>query len=490
VHSQSCFFTTAVWGRWHTDMFLSVNLPTLLAPGNLPAFARLIPTRYRIFTTTADRDAMRRSHLLGELRCLVELEIIEIPPDSTVDPIVAHHRLWGQSMAEAAEQGALTVLMPPDVLWSDGSFAHVARAITAGKSAVFMSYLRVISETFVREFLNTSAAPARGVRAIAPRPLLDMAFRHLHPVIAAYRRDSERFPRHAEMMIWPVSGDGFLLRLLARELFVLDPRRFKLTPWQLLRDAPDLADVHVVTNSDDLLGLSLTPFLKDSDWYASPLRVDAGAVARWMLEYDSPSNDMIARQNLRFHLGNAGADQWRRVERQADALIQRCLLTREALRIAKALELMGCESAAQLLASALARARLARHWRIRGPIVVLAPDESAFEDFDLPGWLRGDAAAKLRGAIDAHVAPLPPELTAIIGEPFETLRRVRLRTVAGEDVTVTIEPPASATLAGDRIAMAPQCLWSGRNLVIRTERLMLSPEETRAPLEQTRAGAA
>jgi hypothetical protein len=480
VHPQSCFFATAVWGRWHTDMFLSVNLPTLLAPGNLPAFARIIPTRYRIFTTAADRDSMRRSALFAVLKNLVELEIVEIRPDSAVDPIVAHHRLWGQSMAHAAARGALTVLIPPDVLWSDGSFAHVARAIAAGKSAVFMSYLRVISETFVDEFVG--AAPEPAVRAIAPRLLLDMALRHLHPVVAAHCRDSKRFPRHAEMVTWPVPGDGFLLRHLARELFVLDPARVKLNARQLMRDPPDVAKVHVVTDSDDLLGLSLTPFLKDANWYASHLRVDASAVGRWLLEYDSPSNDMIARQNLRFHLGNAGEEAWRRVERQADMLIQRCLFARDALRIVKAIELLGSESAAQLLASALARGRLARHWRTRGPIVVLAPHERAFDAFDLPAWLGTGAEAQLRRAIDAHVAPLPPELAPMIGKPFEALRGVRLRTLAGADVTVAIEPSA-----GDGQGGSPQSMWVDSNLVIRTDRVMLSPERVPAALEQTRA---
>jgi hypothetical protein len=485
VHPQSCFFTTAVWGRWHTDMFLSVNLPTLLAPGNLPSFARLVPTRYRIYTTAADRDTMRRSRLLAELKRFVELEIVEIPQAGTADPIATHHRLWGQSMAEAAEQGALTVLMPPDVLWSDGSFTHVARAIAAGKSAIFMTYLRVISETFVSEFLDASAPPAR-IRAIASRPLLDMALRHLHPVIAAYRRDGGRFPRHAEMVIWPVPGDGFLLRMLARELFVLDPRRFKLSPHQLLRDPPDVGDVHVVTDSDDLLALSLTPFLKDAAWYASPRRLDTGAIARWWLEYDSPANELIAAHNLRFHLGNADDGTWRRFEREADALVRRCLFTRNALRIAKAFELMGCGTAAQLLASALSHARLARHWRTAGPIAVLAPDEGAFDGVDVKAWLTTGAEAKLRRAIEAHVAPLPSELSTMNGKPFEEPRHVRLRTLAGEDVAVTIEPG----VAGDPLGAPPRALWADRNLVIRTDRILLTPERPSAVLEPTHAGAA
>jgi len=57
-----------------------------------------------------------------------------------------------------------------------------------------------------------------------------------------------------------------------------------------------------------------------------------------------------------------------------------------------------------------------------------------------------------------------------------------LRTLAGADVTVAIEPSA-----GDGQGGSPQSMWVDSNLVIRTDRVMLSPERVPAALEQTRA---
>ena len=49
-----CHILTAVWGTWHTDTFINLNLPSLLAPGNLPAFASRIDTTYVIGTSVSD----------------------------------------------------------------------------------------------------------------------------------------------------------------------------------------------------------------------------------------------------------------------------------------------------------------------------------------------------------------------------------------------------------------------------------------------------
>ena len=64
-------------------------------------------------------------------------------------------------------------------------------------------------------------------RTIAARDMMTLAITHIHPLMAAYDRAGAYFPIHPEMILWPIEGDGFLLRLLARELFCFEPGRYR-----------------------------------------------------------------------------------------------------------------------------------------------------------------------------------------------------------------------------------------------------------------------
>lgn len=48
-----------VWGYRFVRQFLDVGLPTLLAPGNLPALARTLPCEFVILTSEEDEPFIR-----------------------------------------------------------------------------------------------------------------------------------------------------------------------------------------------------------------------------------------------------------------------------------------------------------------------------------------------------------------------------------------------------------------------------------------------
>ena len=50
-----------VWGYEFTQQFLNVSLPTLLAPGNLPALAKTLPTEFIFLTGRRDEPMIRES---------------------------------------------------------------------------------------------------------------------------------------------------------------------------------------------------------------------------------------------------------------------------------------------------------------------------------------------------------------------------------------------------------------------------------------------
>ena len=64
-----------VWGQRYVRQFLEVGLPTLLAPGNLPALAATLPTRFVILTRLDDDDYIRRHVAFRRLSAVCDTEI-------------------------------------------------------------------------------------------------------------------------------------------------------------------------------------------------------------------------------------------------------------------------------------------------------------------------------------------------------------------------------------------------------------------------------
>jgi hypothetical protein len=427
-------FVTVTWGDWHRGMFLDANLPTMLAPGNLPDLISGVDCEYLIYTTPKDAVKIARNRAFQRLHSLLPVSLKLFTPSKTKNIFALHHGIWAAATKHARRRGAFILLMPPDVAWADGSFAHLRAALDAGKRAIFMTYPRVVSETFVPAMAEHFPCNANHAITVPPLEMTRLAITHIHPLMAAYDRSASHFPIHPEMVLWPVDGDGFLLRLLARELFCFEPGRYPLNEQSLLARMPAEEEIHVFRDSRQFLGVSFTPLWKDMEWYLKATRLDPLFVGRWWLKYDSPFNNYISAVNLRFTSGGGTAAAWRRAELQADNLIANIGAAREFTRVLLTLQKMKHARAAAFLAAALRVHGLARRWSRPGPFVILAPTDEAFERaafHRIPG--DGMSTAQLRRLIEPHLAPLRKVGTIEEGETVRTLdgRVLRLEKIEG-----------------------------------------------------------
>jgi hypothetical protein len=399
-------FSTVVWGPWHVGAFLDVNLPSLLALGNLPAFAARHHVVYRIFTSPRDVQRIASSPAFKQAQTLVSIELIECPVDNAASPIAMHHLLWRRSIDEAREAGAMILFVPPDVIWANGSLGHVADLAAQGKRAIFMTYVRVTQETCVPEVRRLYASQASPVINVSPRELVDLAMRHMHPLTITYMRHSPNFPIHPEFVLWPVPGEGLLMRVLVREMFAYDPKMVDLNQEALVAHRLDPDLVHYITDSDDLFSLSLAPANKDIEWYLKPRTLDVLELARWWLSYDSPINDLVASKYFYIHSGPRSPDKWRQAELGSDVLLQRAVGTREILRVLSGMDRPEFQKARQILALALVETRLARTVRLSGRGTLLVPRNAGILRWLLEGGdalLQPENARKLVAFILDHI---------------------------------------------------------------------------------------
>jgi hypothetical protein len=434
-------------------MFLDANLPTMLAPRNFPAFAAGIDCEYLIYTTARDALQIRQSLAFQRLCSVMSVSLELFKPSKTKHPITLHHDIWRQATEHARRRGALLLLMAPDVAWADGSFARLRAAFEAGKRLVFMTYPRVISETIVPAMAARFPRSADQSVTIPPRDMMALAITHMHPLMAGYSRSSAHFPIHPEMILWPIEGDGFLLRLLARELFCFEPGRYPLNSQALLARLPPSEEIEVLRDSSEFLGVSFAPLWKGAEWYLRRGHLDPLFTGRWWIHYDSPINDYISAFDLRFACGSADEARWRRAELAARSLLTHLRAAREFMRVLHKLRQMGHWHAAAFLALALSQYGLARRWPHRGRFLVLAPTDKAMERAGfrpVPGHAM--TAAEARQTIEAHVAALPECRVIQDGATLTTLAGWRIR----------VENTALAQHCGDSLVLPTKTLLCPR----------------------------
>jgi hypothetical protein len=405
-------FSTVVWGKWHSGVFLDVNLPSLLAPDNLAAFAERHNVLYRIFTSANDVKRIKSTKAFEQASQIVQFEFIECAVENTTNPIGMHHELWRRSITDAEKAGAMVLFVPPDVIWANGCMRHVAELAAAGKRAIFMTYMRVVSETCVPAAMERYLSQDGAVLNASSRELVSLMMDHIHPLTLTYLRDSPNFPIHPEFILWSVPGEGFLMRVLVREMFAYDPALVDLNQQALPAHPIDPEILHYINDSDDLFALSLAPLTKDIEWYAEYRRYDPLKIGSWWLTYDSPANDSVALCPFYVHAGPRDEARWRRVEMESDVLIQGAIGTREVLRIIGALADDTYRYLRQVLSLALMSTHLSRMVRVAGPITLFLPTNDA-----MLRWMFEEGAAlidaprgrKLVDLILDHVifGPLP-----------------------------------------------------------------------------------
>lgn len=431
-------FVTAVWGRWHVDCFLNANLPTLLSGGNLPAMAATRALHYEIFTGKEDYERLNAAPVIIALREYMTITINLLGDYDLKSPFTTHHMVWRIVMDQAREYNEFALLMPPDVVWSDGSFGFFDHELSKGKRVIFMTFPRAVSGTFLPE-IEAMGVASNGSLTVAPADLVKLCMQHIHPLMAAYSIDSDYFPHHAEMILSPVPGEGMSARVLTRELFLFDPDSVELTKDNL----PDYLHVHedemiFVDDSDDVFSVSLAPLGQYANWHVKKAKADVWSVGKWWLRYDAALNDRLAAAKIRWHTGNKSPEKWQAVETRLDLFLTRALAIREGLRLWRFAIGSNRPALARLLVSATFMGVLGQITAKQGRRIVVLPASDTFEAIAedlLEHLLETNDRRTLLREIRQRLAVLPPS-TGKMDELSKTGGVLKAITLAGRQLVV------------------------------------------------------
>ncbi len=215
-----------VWGYRFVRQFLDFTLPTLLAPGNMPALAAALPCQFVVLTAAADEDVIREHHAWKALKgiCSVEIQSIDdliTDGNHSTTITLAYARAVRQSGAQMVD--TCFIFLVSDYLVADGSLAHVLERMQTGVSAVLAGNFQIIAEEAI-PLLSRKLTAASLALVVPPRELLRWTLNHLHPATTAnivnYRLNHNA---HTNRLFWRVDESTLIGRFYLMHPIAIRP---------------------------------------------------------------------------------------------------------------------------------------------------------------------------------------------------------------------------------------------------------------------------
>jgi len=271
--TQLKFYLVVVfWGALHRHNFLTFLLPSLLASGNIPSL-KSEPTSRFLIVTTAEDWAMLQSHA-GFLKLQMFMKAIHLEMPTPVEDSNKYLIMSkGHEMAsqKAFTDGACGVFLTPDLVLSDGSLHELKRLAAEGKKVVLCAAMRFTQEGCLADMRELCEQEQGSVLSISSGALAEIAYRNMHPEtlrydwVAPFFAENPyscffRVPETRSLIVHSFSWAPLLVNYQALHIHHTDT----FTKWTMdgdyiYQNFPNLEDVYVVQDSDEILLVSFTP---------------------------------------------------------------------------------------------------------------------------------------------------------------------------------------------------------------------------------------
>jgi hypothetical protein len=256
-----------VWGYRFVRQFLDFTLPTLLAPGNLPALASALPCQFVILTAEQDEDFIREHPTWQALEkiCSVEIALIDdLITDGNYSTTIT--LAYARAVRQTGDQMVNTcfIFLVSDYLVADGALGHVLERMRTGVSAVLAGNFQIIAEEAI-PLLTRKLTAGSVALSVAPRELLRWTLNHLHAATTAnfvnYRLSHNA---HTNRLFWRVDentlvGRFYLMHPIAIRPEVTDFVVGSSFDYSFVPEMCPSGNIAAMTDSDEYLVVEMQP---------------------------------------------------------------------------------------------------------------------------------------------------------------------------------------------------------------------------------------
>jgi len=257
---------TYAWGEKYIEILLTMTLPALLAPGNLPHVAASVTCELIILSQEEAFPKIRRHPAVRHIEesCPVRLvaldDLVSSPDQYGIALTHALHR--GFSDLGPAMTDAWLIFLNADFILADGSLKNLLSYLQAGERLVAAPSYCVNAEEVLPE-LKGAVDQQRRSLTIAPRVMAELILRNRHNTIRAKTVNQSSFGiRWMDQFYWLHDSHTLLGHQMPVAIVGMRPERHVAEPnayWDhgLMREYCPIAEPCVIGDSDEFLMLEL-----------------------------------------------------------------------------------------------------------------------------------------------------------------------------------------------------------------------------------------
>ena len=305
-------FLVTVWGNSYIKRFLSLAVPSFLAPGNLPALAASTELEVVVMTSKEDIAVFETDSVFRQINGLCRTRFIPIDDLITTGCYgVTLTLAYGRAILSLGEDMRSThfVFMNADFILADGSLRSLIRHILAGRHVIVAPSFRAVEED-IRPRLETMVSPGTGNLTIAPRELVRLALDHNHPTNIA-KTVNQNFCHmiNPNQFFWQVDEHTVIGRHFLVFMLCLKPERVisKINSYCDYGFIPEMCpsgDMAVLHDSDDIFMLELATLDQESHLMGVGRQLTVKELARTLSQWTTREHRELARYSLLFHAGD------------------------------------------------------------------------------------------------------------------------------------------------------------------------------------------
>lgn len=313
-----------VWGESFINAFLELSLPTLLAPGNIPALANEFAVTFVFLTRLSDREVFEASPAFQRLQQYCAVEFISIN-DLIVCGNYSTTLTYAFDRAIRATGAAMLdtyfIFLTSDYIMADGSMRGLMRYIKKGYSGICAGNYQVIQEKLEPYLKKRIKESPDGVLDIPPRELVNLTIPHLHSVTIASMLDQENLHNYKANRFFLradddlLAGRFYLLHMLCIKPETMEYRVGASCDYSFIPEMCPSGNVGIINDSDDYLVIEVQPREHELSYvHWGPYEKDClvSALAEWTTE----SHRSNSQQTIYYHGSELTAAQKNKVEQQ------------------------------------------------------------------------------------------------------------------------------------------------------------------------------
>src|SRR5215467_12120656 len=251
---------TYAWGEKYVDTLLTLTIPALLAPGNLPYVATEVPCELVILTQRRFFSKFNRHPAIARVRNICPVRFISL------DDLIVSKDKYGMTLTYALHRGfcdlgpAMTehwqIFLNADFILADGSLRTVIGHLSRGEKIVAAPSYCTIAEEVIPE-LRKHLDDATSTLSISHRELARLVLQHRHTVIRGKTINQTSFHmRYADQFYWSVDDAALIGYQMPVSIVGLQPERYLPEPdsyWDfgLIWEYCPQAEMCVIGDSDE-----------------------------------------------------------------------------------------------------------------------------------------------------------------------------------------------------------------------------------------------